>query len=83
MGILGQANYDNEQVKFDEHDFPFWKRKMVEQHLSDNSTDNLFQQASNVTWVPYNKLHVSNHRIVHHDQMSDVVVLKVESQKNT
>ena len=56
---------------------------MVEQHLSDNSTDILFQQASNVTWVPYNKLHVSNYRKVHHDKMSDVVVLKVESQKNT
>ena len=33
--------------------------------------------------VPYNKLHVSNYRKVHYDQMSDVVVLKVESQKNT
>ena len=56
---------------------------MVEQHLSDNSTDILFQQASDVIWVPYNKLHVSNYRKVHHDKMSDVIVLKVESQKNT
>ena len=56
---------------------------MVEQHLSDNSTDILFQQASDVIWVPYNKLHVSNYRKVHHDKMSDVVVLKVESQKST
>ena len=71
------------QVNFDEHEFPYRKRKMVEQHLSDNSTDILFQQASNVTWVPYNKLHVSNYSKVHHDKMSDVVVLKVESQKNT
>ena len=51
--------------------------------MSDNSTDILFQQASDVIWVPYNKLHVSNYRKVHYDEMSDVVVLKLESQKNT
>ena len=42
------------QVRFDKHEFPFRKRKMMEQHLSDNSTDILFQQASNVNWVLYN-----------------------------
>ena len=42
------------QARFDEHEFPYRKRKMVEQHLSDNSTDILFQQASDVLWVPYN-----------------------------
>ncbi len=56
---------------------------MVEQHLSDNSTDILFQQASDVIWVPYNKLHVNNYHKVHHDKMSNVVVLKMESQENT
>ena len=56
---------------------------MVQQHLSDNSTDILFQQASDIIWIPYNMLHVSNYRKVHHDKMSNVVVLKVESQKNT
>ncbi len=55
----------------------------MEQHLSDISTDNLFQQASNIIWVPYNKLHVSNYREVHHAKTSDVVVLKVEFQKIT
>ncbi len=53
------------------------------QHLPDNFTDILFQQASYVTWVPYNKLHVSNYRKFNHDKMSNVVVLKVESQNNT
>ncbi len=71
------------QVRFDEHEFPVWKRQMVEQHLSDNSTDILFQQGSDVKWVQYNKLHVSNYCKAHHDKMSYVVVLKVESQKNT
>ncbi len=51
--------------------------------MSDNSTDILFQQASNVIWAPYNELHVNNYRKVHHDKMSDVVVLNVETQKNT
>ncbi len=57
-GILSsrdQENNDKNQVRFDEHEFPFRKRKMVEHHLSDNSTDILVQQASNVIWVPYNK----------------------------
>ena len=44
------------QARFDKHEFPYRKRKMVEQHLSDNSTDILFQQACNVKWIPYNKL---------------------------
>ncbi len=48
------------QVKFAEHDFPFRTKKMVDRFLSDNSTDILYQHASNVTWVPYNKLHVGN-----------------------
>ena len=56
---------------------------MVDQFLSDNSTDILYQHASDVTWVPYNKLHVGNYERVHYDTMSDVVVLKVLSKKNT
>ncbi len=64
------------KVRFNEHEFPFQKRQMVEQHLSENPTDILFQQ------VQYNKLHVSNYCEVHHDKISNVVVLKVESQKN-
>ncbi len=58
------------QERFDEYEFLFRKRKMVEQHLSDNSTDILIQQASDVIWVPYNTLHVSNYRKVHHDKLS-------------
>ena len=63
------------QVKFDESEFPFRKAKMVEQYLSDNSTDILFQSAADVTWVPYNKFHVGDYEKVHHDKISDVVVL--------
>ncbi len=33
------------QVKFSEHEFPFRTRKMVDQFLSDNSTDILYQHA--------------------------------------
>jgi hypothetical protein len=66
------------QVKFHEHEFP-----MVEQFLSDNSTDILFKAASDVKWVVYNKLHVGNYSKVHHDKVSDVIVLQVYSQENT
>jgi hypothetical protein len=40
------------QVKFSAHEFPFRKRRMVEKHLIDNSTDMLFQPPSDVKWVP-------------------------------
>ena len=56
---------------------------MVEQYLSDNSTDSLFQSPSDVKWVTYNKFHVGNNSKVHHDKISDVVVLQVYSQENT
>ncbi len=71
------------QVKFSKHEFPFRTRKMVDQFLSDNSTDILYQHTSNVIWVPCNKLHVGNYEKVHYDTMSDIVVLKVMSKENT
>jgi hypothetical protein len=71
------------QVQFNEHEFPFQKQKMVEQFLSDNSTDILFKSASDVKWVVYNKLHVGNYSKVHHDKVSDVTDLPVNSQENT
>ncbi len=69
------------QVKFDESEFPFRKAKMVEQYLSDNSIDILFQSAADVTWVPYNKLHVGDYEKAHHDKISDVVVLRINSKE--
>ncbi len=54
------------QVKFNEHEFPFRKKKMVEQFLSDSSTDILFILASDVKWTVYNKFHVGNYSKVHH-----------------
>ena len=71
------------QVKFSEHEFPFRNRKMIEQYLTDNSTDILYQHASDVKWEPYNKLHVANYKRVHYDTKSDVVVLQVMGKENT
>ena len=68
------------QVKFSE--FPF-RNKKVDQFLSDNSTDILYQHASYVKWVPYNELHVGNYERVHYNTTSDVVVLKVMNKVNT
>ena len=56
---------------------------MIDQFLSDNSTDILYQEASDVKWEPYNKLHVANYERVHYDTKSDVVVLKIMSKENT
>ncbi len=60
------------KVKFSEHEFPFQKRKMMDQFLSDNSTDILYQHASGIIWVPCNKQHVGNYEKVHYDTMSDL-----------
>ena len=46
--LKDKENMVSNRVKFDEHEFPYRKRNAVEQHLSDNSTDILFQQASDV-----------------------------------
>ena len=56
---------------------------MGDQFLSDNSTDILYQHASDVKWVPYNKVHAGNYEKAHYDTKSDVVVVKVGSQGNT
>ena len=71
------------QARFSEHEFPFRNRKMIDQFLSDNSTDILYQHASEVKSEPYNKLHVANYKRVHYDTKSDVVVLKIMSKENT
>ena len=73
---------NSNQVKFSEHEFPFQNRKMIDQFLSDNSTDILYQHASYVKWEPYNKLHVANFERVHYDTKSAVVVLKIKSKEN-
>ena len=56
---------------------------MIDQFLSDNSTDILYQHGSDVKWEPYNKLHFANYEKVHYDTKSDVVVLKIMSKENT
>ena len=61
------------QFKFSQHKFPLWKRQMVKQYLSDNSTDTIFQS-------PFNGFHMikfnmGNYRKVHHHKIGDVVVL--------
>ncbi len=71
------------QIKFDESEFPFRKAKMVEQYLSDNSTDILFQSAADVTWVLYNKFHVGDYEKAHHDKIGDVVVRQINLKENT
>ncbi len=63
------------QGKLDELEFPFRKKTMAEQHLSDNSTVILFKSALDVKWIVYNKLHVGNYSKVHHKKVSNVVIL--------
>ncbi len=53
--------------------------EMVDRFLTDNSTDILHQQASDVIWVPYHKLHVGDNVNVHYDTMR----LKVLSKEIT
>jgi hypothetical protein len=71
------------QVKFNEHEFRFWKQKMFKPCLSDNATDTLFKSALDVKCMVYIKLHVGNYSKVHGDKVSDVMFLRVNSQENT
>ena len=71
------------QAQFDEGVFPFRKKKVVEQYQSDNSTDILYRNPSDVKWIPYNKLHVSNYTGVHYDSTSDVMVMRVNTENNS
>ncbi len=74
----------NQQGKFDKHSFPFCLRSIVDkfQH-SKNSSDILYQTPSQVKWEPYNKLHVSNYKNVHYNEVGDVMVLQVNTRENT
>jgi hypothetical protein len=47
-------------LNFDEHEFPFRKKKMVKPCLSDNATDILLASDPVLKWIVYNKLHVGN-----------------------
>ncbi len=55
VGILDLGRQENSDIKssqVSEHEFPIRKRKMMDQFLSDKSTDMLYQHASYLTWVP-------------------------------
>ncbi len=56
---------------------------MVEQFLSDNSTDILYKIPSDVKWIPYNKLHIANYTRAHYDSTSDVMVMRINTEVNT
>ncbi len=56
---------------------------MVEQFQSDNSTDILYKNPSDVKWIPYNKLQIANYTRVHYDLTSDVMVMRVNTEVNT
>jgi hypothetical protein len=60
---------------------------MVEQFLLDipliyHSTVILFKSALDVKWVVYN-IQVGDYSKVHHDKVSDLIVLQVNSQEKT
>ena len=78
-----QKLMSSNQGRFDESVFPFRKKQMVEQFKSDNATDILFTHASDVNWIPYNKLHVADYKRVHYDSTSDIMVMRVQSKDNT
>ena len=67
------------QAKVDETAFPFRNKEMIEKYQSDQSTDILFQTESNVKWIPYNPLHISNYTRVHFDPASDLMVMRVNT----
>ncbi len=76
MPLIEEDHY-NKSSELAKDGFPFLKRKMVEQCqcLTDKSTDILFQQASFVKLIPYQKLYDRNYTKVHHDKMSYAILV--------
>ncbi len=65
--------------------FPFRKKQIVKhyQSRSDNSTDALYCNSSDVKWILYNKLHVGNFTRVHYDHTSDIMEMCVKTMEST
>ena len=55
-----QTLWSTNQVQFEEHSFPFRKTSIIDKFFED-SADILYQAATAVKWIPYNKLHTSNY----------------------
>ena len=71
------------QAQFDDTVFPFRNKEMIEKYQSDQSTDILFRTESDVKWIPYNPLHISNYTRVHFDPASDLMVMRVNTETNS
>ena len=71
------------QAQFDERVFPFWNKEMIEKYQSDQATDILFLTDSDVTWIPYNPLRISNYAKVPFDLASDMMVMRVNTETNS
>ena len=74
------------QAQFDKRIFPFRNREMIEKYQSDQATDILFRKEStysDVKWIPYNQLHISNDTRVHFDQASDMMLMRVNTETNS
>ena len=71
------------QAQFDETVFPFRNKEMIEKYQSDQATDILFQTESDVKWIKYNPLHISNYTRVHFDVASNMMVMRVNTEVNT
>ena len=71
------------QAQFDERIFPFRNKEMIEKYQSDQATDILFRTESDVKWITYNPLHISNYTRVHFDPASDMMVMRVNTETNS
>ena len=56
---------------------------MIQKHLPDQATDILFRTESDVKWIPFNPLHISNYSRVDFDPASDMMVMRVNTETNS
>ena len=71
------------QAQFDERIFPFRNKEMIEKYQLDQATDILFRIESDVKWIPYNPLHISNYTRVHFDPASEMMVMHANKETNS
>jgi hypothetical protein len=72
------------EVQYDEHTFPYRTESVFAQDKEDHLTNILLGVPSGATWVAYDKsLPPNSYQVIHHDPASDILILRLMSEKDT
>jgi hypothetical protein len=63
------------QAQLDEIAFPFQNKEKIENYQFDQAVHILFRTESDIKWIPYHPMHISNYTRVHFDVASNIMVM--------